>query len=127
MVVELKSPKCSISKKELNQIDDYAFTIEQHSGLPNEKVKYKLLLISSKLTKYAKSKVSSARKKYPETPFLYDKKTEKNIEILGINAKHKLGRNSNYLYKVGTWAFYSKDGELEKYIEYDVNGKEVKK
>tara|TARA_B110001469_G_C9561191_1_gene278378 strand:- start:60 stop:1040 length:981 start_codon:yes stop_codon:yes gene_type:complete len=48
-------------------------------------------------------------------------------KILGINAKHKLGRNSNYLYKVGTWAFYSKDGELEKYIEYDVNGKEVKK
>ena len=48
-------------------------------------------------------------------------------KVLGINAKHKLGRNSNYLYKVGTWAFYSKNGELEKYIEYDVNGKEVKK
>ena len=44
-----------------------------------------------------------------------------------IFAKHKLGRNSNFLYKVGTWAFYSKDGELEEYIKYDVNGKEVKK
>ena len=48
-------------------------------------------------------------------------------KILGINAKHKLGRNSNYLYKIGTWAFYSENGELEKYIEYDVNGKEVNK
>tara|TARA_R110002051_G_C8723691_1_gene497041 strand:- start:76 stop:2124 length:2049 start_codon:yes stop_codon:yes gene_type:complete len=97
MVVELKSPKCSISKKELNQIDDYAFTIEQHSGLPNEKVKYKLLLISSKLTKYAKSKVSSARKKYPETPFLYDKKTEKNIEIYVMEWSELIEQNNRKL------------------------------
>lgn len=78
MVVELKSPKCAISKKELNQIDDYAFTIEQHSALPNEKVKYKLILISSRLTKYAKSQVKSRRLNFPDNPFMYDKKTEKN-------------------------------------------------
>src|SRR5690606_13756538 len=81
MVVELKSPKCAISKKELNQIDDYAFTIEQHSALPNEKVKYKLVLISSRLTKYAKSQVNSRRLNFPDNPFMYDKKTEKNIEV----------------------------------------------
>jgi len=47
-------------------------------------------------------------------------------KVLGINAKHQFGRNSNYLYKVGTWAFYNEDGTIENLIEYDVNGKEIK-
>ncbi|WP_343659619.1 ATP-binding protein [Chryseobacterium sp.] len=102
MVVELKSPKCSIGLKELNQIDRYAFKLEQHSALPSDKVKYKLILVSSKLNAYSKSKVKSQRELYRETPFLFDKKTEKNIEvyvmswaeIIEIN-KRKLG----YLHK----------------------------
>lgn len=81
MVVELKSPKCSIGLKEINQIDRYAFTLEQHSGLPADKVKYKLILISSKLNAYAKSKIKSQREIYREVPFLFDKKTDKNIEV----------------------------------------------
>lgn len=80
MVVELKSPSCSISRKEIQQIDDYAFTMEKYQGLPTEGTKYKLLLISSKLTEYAKSKLKSSREKY-SVPFLYDIKSEKNIEI----------------------------------------------
>jgi hypothetical protein len=80
MIVELKSPKCAISNKELEQANRYAFTIEQHSGLPNEKVKYKVLLISSRLTKYAKSQVKSRRDTY-DKPFLYDVKTEKDVEV----------------------------------------------
>lgn len=102
MVVELKSPKCAIGLKELNQIDRYAFKLEQHSALPSDKVKYKLILVSSKLNAYSKSKVKSQRELYRETPFLFDKKTEKNIEvyvmswaeIIEIN-KRKLG----YLHK----------------------------
>jgi len=104
MVVELKAPKCSISEKELNQIDRYAFTIEEHAGLPSEKVKYKLLLISSKLTKYTKSKVKSRRESFPDHPFLYDRKIEKNIEVYVMEwselieqNKRKLGYLSNQL------------------------------
>ncbi len=81
MIVELKAPRCSISQKELNQIDRYAFTIEEHSGLPSEKVRYKLLLISSRLTKFAKSQLDSRRATTPDQPFLYDKKTAKKIEV----------------------------------------------
>lgn len=80
MIVELKSPKCAIGKKEIQQIDDYAFTVEQFSGLPTEKIKYKFILISSRLNNYAKSKMKSNRAKFNE-PFLYDKKTDKNIEV----------------------------------------------
>lgn len=103
MIVELKAPKCAISEKELNQIDRYAFTIEEHAGLPNDKVKYKLLLISSKLTRFAKSKVKS-RRLNSDNPFLYDRKTEKNIEVYVMEwselieqNKRKLGYLSNQL------------------------------
>lgn len=80
MVVELKSPKCSIGQKEITQIDRYAFTLEKHNGLPTDKVKYKLILISSKLNDFAKSKMESSYEKY-RIPFLYDIKTNKKIEI----------------------------------------------
>lgn len=80
MIVELKSPMCSIGQKEINQIDRYAFTIEKHDGLPADKVKYKLILISSKLNDFAKSKMESAFEKH-RIPFLHEKKTKKNIEI----------------------------------------------
>jgi hypothetical protein len=104
MVVELKSPKCSISEKELNQIDRYAFAIEEYAGLPTDKMKYKLILISSRLTKYAQSKLKSSRERFMDTPFLYDRKTGKNIEIYVMKwseliemNKRKLGYLSNKL------------------------------
>jgi hypothetical protein len=97
MVVELKSPKCAISKKELNQIDEYAFTIEQHSALPNEKVKYKLILISSRLTKFAKSQVKSRRLNFPDNLFMYDKKTEKNIEVYVMEWSELIEQNNRKL------------------------------
>jgi hypothetical protein len=108
MVVELKAPKCSIGQKEIgqkeiNQIDKYAYTIEKNDALPSDKVKYKLLLISSKINDYAKSKMASSFEKY-QIPFLYEKKAKKNIEIyimawseLIENNKRKLGYLSKQL------------------------------
>ncbi len=97
MVVELKAPKCAISEKELNQINRYAFTIEQHSALPSEKVKYKLVLISSKLTKFAKSQTKSRRETYPDNPFLYEKKTEKDIEVYVVEWSELIEQNNRKL------------------------------
>jgi hypothetical protein len=103
MVVELKSPRCAIGKKELQQIDEYAFTVENYPGLPRENTRYKFILISSRLTPYAKSKMKSSREKY-KIPFLYDRKAEKNIEVLVIEwgelielNKRKLGYLSSKL------------------------------
>ncbi|MFN8324088.1 MAG: ATP-binding protein [Chitinophagales bacterium] len=101
MVVELKSPKCLIGQKEINQIDKYAYTIEKNDGLPSDKVKYKLLLISSKLNDYAKSKMESAFQTN-RIPFLYDKKTKKNIEIYVLSWTELIENNRrklNYLSK----------------------------
>jgi hypothetical protein len=104
LVVELKSPKCAIGRKELNQINEYAYTMESYpSGLPKENVKYKLVLISSRLSGYANSTLKSARQNY-DKPFLYTHKTEKDIEVyvmewselIELN-KRKLGYLSNSL------------------------------
>lgn len=97
LVVELKAPKCAIGEKELNQINRYAFTIEEHSALPSEKVKYKLILISSRLNKFAKSQVKSRRNSFPDTPFLYDKKTEKNIEVYVMEWSELMEQNKRKL------------------------------
>jgi hypothetical protein len=97
MVVELKAPKCAISEKELNQINRYAFTIEENSGLPSDKVKYKLILISSKLTRFAKSQVKSRRLNFPDNPFLFDKKTEKNIEVYVMEWSELMEQNKRKL------------------------------
>jgi len=80
MVVELKSPRCAIGRKELQQIDEYAFTVESYPGLPRENIHYKFVLVSSRLTAYARSKMRSARSTYHQ-PFLYDRKPGKNIEV----------------------------------------------
>lgn len=104
LVVELKSPICAIGKKELNQINDYAYTIESHqSGLPKENVRYKLILISSRLSAYANSAIKSSRENY-NIPFMYNHKTEKDIEVYVIEwaelielNKRKLGYLSQSL------------------------------
>lgn len=97
MIVELKAPKCAISEKELNQINRYAFTIEDNSSFPNEKVKYKLILISSKITKFAKSQIKSRRASYPDIPFLYEKKSEKNIEVYVMEWAEVIEQNKRKL------------------------------
>ncbi|HEY4208574.1 MAG TPA: ATP-binding protein [Puia sp.] len=103
MVVELKSPRCAIGKKELQQIDEYAFTVENYPGLPREHTRFKFVLVSSRLTPYAKSKLRSSRERY-KVPFLYDRKAEKNIEVYVLEwaelielNKRKLGYLSSKL------------------------------
>jgi hypothetical protein len=96
MVVELKAPRCAIGQKEINQIDKYAFTIEKNDGLPADKVRYKLILISSRLNDYAKSKMESAFEKY-RVPFLYEVKSKKNIEIYIMSWSELIEKNRRKL------------------------------
>lgn len=83
MIVELKAPKCKLSQKELGQIDRYAYTIENYPSLSSHNTVYKLILVSTDITGFTKSKLTSSRAKYPNHPFLYDLKTDngKHIEV----------------------------------------------
>lgn len=80
MIVELKAPYCKLSQKELNQVDKYAFRIEEMAAFPKENTTYKIILISSDVTKMAKSMLKSGRKD-PNDPFKYRTMTEDGEDI----------------------------------------------
>jgi len=76
MVVELKRPSCRISQKELAQLDRYRFDIEEAGSFPQDIV-FKIILISSDYTRFAKSQIGTEN---PNNPFLYKRSQFKNIE-----------------------------------------------
>jgi hypothetical protein len=61
-----------------------------------EHIRYKFILISSRLTPYAKSKLKSRREQYKE-PFLYDRKADKPIDILVMEWSELLEANKRKL------------------------------
>ena len=82
LIVELKAPACAISDKEILQIEKYRNDIVASAAFPKDKVCYKIILISSRLTQNAKIKLKGARSHNPETdPFLYSDYTDDGIDI----------------------------------------------
>lgn len=82
MIVELKAPSCAIADKEILQIERYRNDIISSAAYPKEKVTYKIILISSKLTSSAKIKVESATSwSNPEDPFLYSVYNQHGYDI----------------------------------------------
>lgn len=75
LVIELKRPSCTITQKEISQIERYAYTVEENSYFDKEKTKWKFILIGIKLDKYARRKISQSDRE----PGLISK-TE-NIEV----------------------------------------------
>lgn len=80
MIVELKAPKCAIHQKELNQVATYGYEIAKQSAFPKHNVTYKILLISSKITDFARSLING-NKLNERVPFLYQKIEENNADI----------------------------------------------
>lgn len=72
MIVELKAPYCKISQKEINQVEKYAYKIEEMDVYPKINTVYKILLISSEASGIGKSMMISGRKDLND-PFLYRK------------------------------------------------------
>lgn len=72
MIVELKAPSCAISDKEILQIEKYRNDIVNSSAYPKDRVCYKIILISSKISKSARIKLKSTANYNSDTdPFLY--------------------------------------------------------
>jgi len=82
IIVELKAPSCAIAEKEINQIERYRRDIIESSAFPKEKIYYKIILISSKISKGARIKIQSARKYNDDSdPFLYSTYQENGTHI----------------------------------------------
>ena len=82
LIVELKAPSCAIANKEIEQIERYRDRILDSAAYPKDKTCYKIILISSKLSKGADRKVKGARSRNEETdPFLYSDYNENGADI----------------------------------------------
>lgn len=102
LIVELKAPKVKISPKELGQAMKYAQEIEEMGVFP-DRLHYKVLLISSEISKQAKYDIEG-RQKEVDNPYLYHKNANGNIEVwvmkwsdLIENLKRKLKYMSSIL------------------------------
>jgi hypothetical protein len=82
LIVELKAPKVKISPKELGQVMKYAREIEETGVFPDN-LRYKILLVSSDISKNAKFEIKG-RQKANESPYFYFKNEAGNIEIAVI-------------------------------------------
>ena len=80
MIVELKAPRCAIHQKELNQVDLYGYEIANRSEFPKYNITYKILLISSKISDFARSQING-NKLNERVPFLYKTINDNNADI----------------------------------------------
>ena len=114
MVVELKRPSCRISQKELNQLDRYRFDIEE-SGRFSKEIFYKIILISSDLTRFAKSKVGTEDEK---VPYLYVKSKKGNIFTYVMKWSDLIHSNKRKLSYLGQ-ILKTKDKDVREVFEKD--------
>jgi hypothetical protein len=111
MIVELKAPNVRIHQKELNQIDRYQFQIEKE-GVFSSNCKYKIILISSEISDFAKSKIGTIDR---SKPFLYSIGKQKNIESWVVYWSDLIEFNRRKLSYLGT-ALKTKDaGVIEQF------------
>lgn len=65
-----------------------------------------------------------------EIEFIRKEYKNGNPKTLGIWASHKMGNNSDFLYDIGTWHHYHKNGQLAEVINYNLvgekNGAQIK-
>ena len=59
LVIELKAPKVHIGKKEIDQIESYAFAVAEDERFRSINTKWDFLIISSDLDSYAKRKLQN--------------------------------------------------------------------
>lgn len=80
MIVELKSPQCAISHKELAQIDRYAYEIESRAVFSRE-LRYRLFLVSSRITDFGRSKLGQLDSRVPSL-YYRSKKIDLEAHVL---------------------------------------------
>jgi hypothetical protein len=111
MIIELKAPHVKIGAKELNQIDRYQYQIEREAVF-SENLKYRLFLISSDLTDFAKSKIGQFDSRQP---FLYSKSKGKDIESFVIRWGNLLEHNQRRLSYLGNALKTKDEGVIEEF------------
>jgi hypothetical protein len=95
LVVELKAPKVKISKKELQQVKDYAFTIEQRGVFPKGLL-YKVILVGCDFTLQTEKELKGTSSG-KNNPYFYYENESKNIQVQVIRWSDLLENNKRRL------------------------------
>jgi len=114
MIVELKAPRCAISHKELGQVDKYLFDIEQR-GTFSKELSYRIILVSSKLSDFAKSKIGQFDK---TDRHLYTRSQNDKISIYVYEWSDLIARNRARLSYLGN-ALRVQDHDIRDLIRRD--------
>ncbi len=116
MVVELKAPKVKLHTKELNQAEQYAFQIQEQGVFP-ENLSYKIILISSDLSSFAKSKQGQVDKK---NPWIVYRSESKPVEVWAIKWSDLIELNRRKLSYLGN-VLDVKDRNTREVFEKEFN------
>lgn len=60
LIIELKRPSCILTKKELDQIEDYAYEISNNKVFPKDKTRWNFLLIAKDYNDFVKFKLKQS-------------------------------------------------------------------
>lgn len=60
LIIELKRPSCVLTKKELDQIEDYAYEISNNKVFPKDKTQWRFLLIAKDYNDFVKFKLKQS-------------------------------------------------------------------
>jgi hypothetical protein len=112
MVIELKSPKVRLHQKELNQAEQYAFQIQERGIFPDN-LSYKIILISSDISSFAKSKQGQLDKK---NPWVVYRNEFKPVEVWAMKWSDLMEMNRRKLSYLGN-ALDVKDRDVKEVFE----------
>lgn len=64
LVIELKRPSVKIGKKEIEQIEEYAFTVSRDARFDKTKTKWRFVVLSTELAPFAEEKVEQTDREW---------------------------------------------------------------
>lgn len=64
LVIELKRPRVNIGKKEIEQIEEYAFTVSRDARFDKTKTKWRFVVLSGELAPFAEEKVEQTDREW---------------------------------------------------------------
>ncbi len=124
LIIELKAPKVRLSKKELQQVKDYAYAIQQ-KGVFSNNLNYKIILVGSELTPQTVAELKGTSKDR-KNPYFYFENEERNIEIWVMRWSDLIENTKRKLTYLST-ALKTKDVIVKEKFEQDFEEIDIEK
>jgi hypothetical protein len=119
MIVELKSPSCKIGHKEITQVEKYANQIINSVEFSKQNY-YKIILISSRLSTFAETKIRGMKKPNLDNPFCIEQYLDGKVEIWLMTWMDIIDMNRKKMSYLGK-VLKTNDNNTSTQIEIELN------